>query len=56
MMALTFACGSPQIADQVKRYQYLLGQTDIFAHFLKLKNIDQYKADNAIGGKKGKAA
>jgi SWI/SNF-related matrix-associated actin-dependent regulator of chromatin subfamily A member 5 len=27
----------PQITDSVKRYSYLLGQTDLFRHFVDIK-------------------
>ena len=27
----------PQISDAVKRYSYLLGQTDLFKHFVDIK-------------------
>jgi hypothetical protein len=39
-----------QQQDSVKRYAYLLGQTDIFAHFLNLKKQKEGSLGEEMGG------
>lgn len=37
----------PKIADAVKRYTYLLGQTDLFRHFVDMK-VRVYRVDSCV--------